>query len=466
MNLKLKRLLNTKISFPIFLLSFYLFILLLIICLALLRHEFMGGKSFPTIQKHLLFISEIPSNLKPNNLKKNFKKFLNPEIDLISIEKIRHSNNNNNSNYMHKTDAILLLSRFDGDIKRAVVDVIDLIDFRLLHTYIPDIDEINKNVDTSKIQFKNITTDKSAKRFRIMHPYILNNGDIVFHGNSPLVKLNLCNEVIWLNDEFEFHHSINIDKDGNFWIPTSNYPFNIDEKLIGGLEENYHDDSITQIDQNGQILFHKSLTQIMMENNLGSLIFGGDNFSNDPIHLNDIQPVLTDGPFWKKNDLFLSSRHLSAILQYRPETNKIIKIIRGPFYHQHDIDILSDTEIAIFNNNNLNTAHGEKNYQTSEIIIYNLENEKISKLYQQSLEDNNFYTETNGSFEILQNGVLITEETNYGRLLMINKKEEVFEFINRSKNNLVYIINWFRVIENKNDIEKIRKLFSNNINKC
>ena len=128
--------------------------------------------------------------------------------------------------------------------------------------------------------------------------------------------------------------------------------------------------------------------------------------------------------------------------------------------------ILSDTEIAIFNNNNLNTAYGEKNYQTSEIIIYNLENENFSKLYQQSLDDSNFYTETNGSFDILKNGLLIAEETNYGRLLMINKKEEIFEYINRSNDDLVYIINWFRVIETKNDVEEIRNLFKNRINKC
>ena len=37
------------------------------------------------------------------------------------------------------------------------------------------------------------------------------------------------------------------------------------------------------------------------------LIIGKLNtFSNDPIHLNDIEPVLIDGPFWKKDDVFLN----------------------------------------------------------------------------------------------------------------------------------------------------------------
>ena len=39
------------------------------------------------------------------------------------------------------------------------------------------------------------------------------------------------------------------------------------------------------------------------------------------------------------------------VILYRPETNKIIKIIEGGFLHQHDVDILDDRTISIYNNN-------------------------------------------------------------------------------------------------------------------
>ena len=74
-------------------------------------------------------------------------------------------------------------------------------------------------------------------------------------------------------------------------------------------------------------------------------------FEYDRIHLNDIEPILKDGPFWKKGDVFLSIRDQSMIVLFRPTTNKILNVIQGPFNMQHDIDIISDEEIMFFNNN-------------------------------------------------------------------------------------------------------------------
>ena len=46
------------------------------------------------------------------------------------------------------------------------------------------------------------------------------------------------------------------------------------------------------------MIFKKSVSAILLENN----IFNDSDIymSTDPIHLNDIQPVYEDGPFWKK----------------------------------------------------------------------------------------------------------------------------------------------------------------------
>ena len=57
------------------------------------------------------------------------------------------------------------------------------------------------------------------------------------------------------------------------------------------------------------------------------MIFTAGGYLDDGLHLNDIQPALTDSPYWKKGDLFLSLRHKSLILLYRPSTGKIIWMI-------------------------------------------------------------------------------------------------------------------------------------------
>ena len=70
--------------------------------------------------------------------------------------------------------------------------------------------------------------------------------------------------------------------------------------------------------------------EILIENNLiDQSIF--EIHSADPIHLNDIEPALSDTMYWEKGDVFLSVRYLSAIIHYRPSSNKVINYITGPF---------------------------------------------------------------------------------------------------------------------------------------
>ena len=79
-------------------------------------------------------------------------------------------------------------------------------------------------------------------------------------------------------------------------------------------------------------------------------LFTKGMYNHDPIHLNDIEPVLADGPYWKKGDLFLSLRNVSAVMLYRPSTDEIVWIKRGPWIAQHDVDILDDHRIGIYDN--------------------------------------------------------------------------------------------------------------------
>ena len=71
----------------------------------------------------------------------------------------------------------------------------------------------------------------------------------------------------------------------------------------------------------GKILFNKSVTEILIENNLIDQNIFNQNL--DPIHLNDIEPAFNDTEYWKQGDVFLSPRHKSAIIHYRHSTIKV-----------------------------------------------------------------------------------------------------------------------------------------------
>jgi len=177
----------------------------------------------------------------------------------------------------------------------------------------------------------------------------------------------------------------------------------------------------------------------------------------DPIHLNDIEPSFSDTEYWKQGDVFMSSRHLSAIIHYRPSTNKVINYITGPFAEQHDVDIISDKEISIFNNNNFFVDN-----EHSEVVIYNFETKKFRTLFNDELKKNNFKTEGEGLSHIFKDGSLMVEEQNHGRIILFNNQgEKEWEFVNKDKNGDIGFISWSRVIEDELFIEQFKSLVEN-----
>ena len=225
-------------------------------------------------------------------------------------------------------DGYMLLSRYNSSLGESVIELVDLTDFSVIHTWNPDISEAHSKTDLRKEEFQDLIRDRSEQRYLIMHPYLNSDGSIILHGNyTPLMKIDHCGDLVWLNQEENFHHSIESDSEGNYWIPTRMFPTKISPDIVGSAFENFYDDAITKISPEGEIIYQKSVSEIFIENDMSYLLFSvgdQDEFITDPIHLNDIQPALSDSEYWKKGDLFLSLRHQSMIVQYRPSTNEVI----------------------------------------------------------------------------------------------------------------------------------------------
>ncbi len=432
------------------------FIILIIVVSGVLRDAYMGKNRTPEfLRNNLIIVSKIPKNifnliahLKGENIntppklkkhlgKKRFQQFI-----------------------QNKRNALLVVPRYDHSQGRSIVDVIDLNNFRVIHTYKHNIDEMNTQVKNIK-EFPRLKIDNSPIRFRYIHPLILDDGSLISEGGSSIAhKIDFCSNLIWINDEEIFHHSKMQDHQGNIWIAGRMNP---QSKYVSKYSlKNYLDDSIVKISTDGKILYNKSLTEILIENSivpdnfaLKSYISGVD----DPIHLNDIEPALTDSEYWKQGDVFLSPRHQSAIIHYRPSTNKVINYITGPFAQQHDVDIISDTEISIFDNNNFVVDN-----EYSEIVIYNFETGKFRKLFNNELQNENFKTLSGGLHHIFKDGSLMVEEQNHGRIILFNNKgEKEWEFINIDENGDIGFVNWFRVLEDELFVEKFRSLVESKI---
>ncbi len=306
---------------------------------------------------------------------------------------------------------------------------------------------------------------KSFEESRPLHSLLAQDSTLIvsFHESANLLKLDAQSQLEWKNSDFIFHHSMNFDADSNIWICASPHLQKEQGTYVGrqvkdlrGITYHYRDDLIVQVElETGQVLFQKSLSDILLENQLRHLLFGVI-LGPDPLHLNDIEPSLDSTQYWEKGDLFLSLRHRSLIIQYRPSTNRVIRVLQGSFLFQHDIDIWGDGKLSIFNNNTFEAesqtqASFEKEanplYNHSEVLLYDLADNSVTKLCDSILSAHGVATASEGLHEILDNGDILVESQNQGRILIINEKEVVWEkiFLTEDMQHM-NLLNWLRII--------------------
>ena len=301
---------------------------------------------------------------------------------------------------------------------------------------------------------------------RVMHPVMLPGKRLVysFLGHNNVWCIDSAGNELWKQESIQSHHSYNLDHNGDIWICT--YPQQEQKKSeytryykIDGKKIPYLDNSLTLLDdETGEVLYHKNISELLVENGLEYILLKSNNF-DDPIHLNDVEPVLEDGSFWIRGDVFLSFRTNSTVLHFRPSTGKVIKVLEGPFFSQHDVDIIGDGHIALFNNNG-QTLYPKalKNYPKSEsieetanfyssITHYNYATDSFQNKWISAFEENQIATFTEGLFEYLPNGSIFVEEQNSSVLWVLDEGEVVYKDVLRSHHEgHHHLTNWIRIL--------------------
>jgi hypothetical protein len=125
---------------------------------------------------------------------------------------------------------------------------------------------------------------------------------------------------------------------------------------------------------------------------------------------------------------------------YRPSTNKVIWHKTGPWSKQHDVDILDDHRISIFNNNGREEWVA---FRTPEVNIYDFATDEVTSPWRAALERLDVWAPTAGLAEILPNDELFVEEQSHGRLIRLTLEGDVvWEFVNRAKTGRVFKLGW------------------------
>ena len=338
-------------------------------------------------------------------------------------------------------DGYLLLSRFSGDENRSLIELVDLGDYQTKYRWLPDVTQILDGVP----RVSNITKfDRwSPRMFSFVHPYLMGNGDLIVKDHqSPLARVDQCGKVLWKQFDDLVHHSTNSDAEGNLWVPTLIDPGNPD------YNKHFFQDGIAEFSsEDGHVMFNRSLPDLLVKEGYEAMMFGSGAYRDDALHLNDIEVAQATGPYWQKGDLFLSLRHTSMIVLYRPSVDKIIWIKQGPWLAQHDVDIIDDHTIAVFDNNAIDYGFGWYVKGHSNVMFYDFATNQTSVPYDKTLADLDIKSLTEGLFDMSTQGSVMVEEQNSGRIVILDKAGKlVSEYVNRAKDGKVYDLGWSRMI--------------------
>ena len=102
----------------------------------------------------------------------------------------------------------------------------------------------------------------------------------------------------------------------------------------------------------------------------------------------------------------------------------------------------------------------------NEVIIYDFKTNEYSSYLSDSLKNNEVRTITDGRSQILPNGDLFVEETNYGRTFYFNSDGSLrWIHVNRANNGNVYNIGWSRILYKDEDVKLVNN-FLKSKGKC
>ena len=348
---------------------------------------------------------------------------------------------------------VLTLTVYSNDADGRTMAVRNLRDGEVLHSWtLPD------------------TLGPLKPHWRAHHPILLEDKSVVsfITNRSPLFRLDSASNVVWRQDSLSFHHAINRAADGSLWVCTMRWERGgrhiayRGRYRMGDRTVHFLDNSVARIDpETGHILEVHSMAEVLRDNGLDHLILrSGD--AQDPLHLNDVEPVLRGSDHMEVGDLFLSFRNLQCVLHFRPTTGEVVRVIDGPLAAQHDVDIVDDSTLVIFNNNvqennGVYTNKADKYpvskdqvelaHYHSQITRVDLATGRFTPLFTELMAEQGIMTASEGLQEALPHGRWFLEEQNSGELWVVGPEGVLYHDVHAAHHDgHHHLPNWTRVL--------------------
>jgi hypothetical protein len=381
------------------------------------QYQTETGKKMPIISS-IISTSEEVGRFLYMTLTQGISSAQNPQIEKFNEFKSLNILSKN------KPSGYLLYSAFSKNNGISTIYLLDLSKNKIIHSWIPPY-----------ANFKNVAKMKKMD-FRTQHPYIHKDGSVVFtSGEGVFVKIDSCSRLVKVNSDTHFHHSININSQNQYIVPSRTYP-------KGKKPEQ---EFLTLLDSAGNIILSKNILDLLMDQYPDVLL--SSQRAGDVLHLNDIEEIKHTDNYFDKGDLMFSFRNINTIMVTNKDFTKIKFLKAGPWEYQHDIDYHGDGIFTLFGND---TNISNK----STIYKYDYKNDTVSKL----LSSEKIRSKTQGLHRYLKDGSLFIEVSDKRKIMFYGpNKNLLWEYVHNVDDDSISALHWSRYfLEGELDTSNIK----------
>jgi hypothetical protein len=413
------------------------------------KHAISGGERLPgNVRSGILLVANLPSHIK------SLFEVFGPASKPKGVENsyLNYSVVANSSNTI---DGCILIS----SITSAGLNRLSLLNIsnRVETDLITISNDLYKNPDANSYTDSLICSESRRQPAfssynRVWNPVLAKDGSLIYCIPwNDLISINPKSGKINWRIRGAFHHSIEFDHEGKLWVCGAIDPGCVSDLGTPNIKGSYEfeDQALVQVSTDGVILKVISVADLLSDNGLEHLMYGvsSPKTNLDPIHLNQITPVLKDSGSLRKGQLIISLRNLSTVILLDPVRKFINWYQTGPWMNQHCSIHVGPSTISVLDNHSImHVGYWLKPNWFTKIISCNIDDGKIEEVSLFEDAPTKLRIPIEGrALNIGFNRWLIEDSWN-GTILLFENKKLILKWLNLYPDGTVGRISWCRYI--------------------
>jgi hypothetical protein len=289
-----------------------------------------------------------------------------------------------------------------------------------------------------------------SSRHRVWNPYLSKDGTLTYLIPwNDLISVDLKTGQEKWRVRGAFHHSLEPDANGDFWVCGAVQPESISnlKSKTRHCNKVFEDQALVKVSPSGKILKVVSVADLILASGLEYLLYGSSNpnVNFDPIHLNQITPILSDSGVFKKGQILISLRNLSSILLVDTKSESVVWHGSGTWMNQHCVMPVGPSTFSVLDNHSF--ASGEywlNSAWRTRIVTHNIETGEASEIRVNGESPRDYHIPIEGRALRINPDNWMIEDCLQGTIMIFGNQNLIFKWSNLYPDGTVGTTSWCR----------------------